>query len=321
MGVIGRWAECQEVDRLLRRERLVAVTGPGGAGKSALAGEVVRRLAWQPRPQVRLVDFAALADPALVPRWLGYTLRGCRGGRRPVVLVVETCDRVAGATVETLAEMVREEPLLHALMTSRIPVDAPARVRLDPLPFDEILRIFHLSAPRRVDEGAEPVREICELLDGLPLAAQAAARRLGRSSAEELLALLSRPERALELGNGPEHGPERHRTLGDSLRWSLRLCTPGQRLLWARCSVFPGSFTLRDAQVVCTDERLGAEAAERAFEGLRLHQLLIGGGPAVRLPRDVRTYGRQRLSALGEEQEFQRRCLQWSLRPYAEVAD
>ncbi|MEV6105765.1 hypothetical protein AB0M28_13760 [Streptomyces sp. NPDC051940] len=316
MGVIGRWAECQELDRLLRRERLVAVVGPGGIGKSALVAEVVRRLAWRPGPQVRMVDFAPVSDPALVTRWLSYALRGTRAaeGGRPVLIVAETCDRVAGAVAGTLTRMVAENPRLHAVLTSRAPVDVPSQVVLGPLEFEEILRIFHLNAPRRIDDE-EPVREICELLDGLPLAARVVAQQLTRRTAEDLLAELSRPENGLVMDAPEGSGPERHRTLADSLRWSLRLCTADERLLWARASVFPGTFTRAGAAEVCADERLPAAGVGHAFDGLRRRQFLVGRGEAVRMTRDVRAFGRQRLTALGEEREFQRRCIQWSLHP------
>lgn len=318
MGVIGRWAECGRLDTLLRDERLVAVTGPGGIGKSALVAEVVRRQASSVRRDIRWADFSALSDPALVPRWLAYSLRTSRPSRRRrVLLVVETCERAAEASAKALGTLVREQPDLHVVATSRLPLDAPAEVRLESLPIEDAVRLFEMCAPDPRGQDRETVREICELLDGLPLAIRIAARQLAHRSPEDLLAQLSRPENGLDLLDEEAGRPERQRSLRDSLAWSQRFCTVSERLLWARSSVFPGAFTAEAATEVCADERLSEGAVAEALSGLEAQQLIVtepeSGRGLFRMRREARAFGRQQLLRLGEDREFQRRCIRWSI--------
>lgn len=198
------------------------------------------------------------------------------------------------------------------------------------------------------DPGYDPVpdpetaQRICALLDSLPLALRIAAGQLGHCSSEDLLSCLSQSENALDLtAPSPSDLPKRQRTLRHSLQWSLQLCTPEERLLLARASVFPGAFSLKDALHVCTDERLLPGPLTAAFTGLTRQALVLpererrpepqpelklepvsgpGHGPAMaghntpyRMPRVTRAYGRQWLAQLGEDREFLRRCVNWSL--------
>ncbi|WP_419998270.1 hypothetical protein [Streptomyces boninensis] len=310
---------------MMETEQLVTVTGPGGVGKSALVAEAVRRLRRRNRPDLIHLDLAPVTDPELVPRWLAYGLKQINGGgRRPTLLVVDTCEHVADAAGAALRELTGERPSLRAIATSRIPTTADAAtLPLGPLDVDDAMELFRDCAPGYRDEGAgedrandDTIREICELLDGLPLAVTIAAAQLRRRTPAELLTRLAGADGALALvGGGPEV-PERQRTLRDSMWWSRRVCTPGERLLWARAAVFPGAFTQGHAIAVCADERLPEAELARAFAGLRAQGLFVpecGDGRLVAIPRAVRAYGRQQLARLGEETEFQRRCVAWSM--------
>ncbi|MFD7663143.1 ATP-binding protein [Streptomyces sp. NPDC059788] len=364
---VGRDAAAAALETRLRAQRLVTVTGPGGMGKSALAAEVAYRMAAAGRwAAVGFGDLAALDDPGLLPHHLARALRldgdparpqldalARTVGTRPVLLVVDTCERLADACAEVFARLVAECPGAHVLATSRVAPGAPdGAFPLRPLTLDAATTLFRAEARQfgAEDIGPGPAREICRLLDGLPLAVRTVAARLVRQAAADLLAGLSRPEYVLDLPAPVPGLPERLRTLRGSLRWSLRLCTPLERLLWARCSVFPSVFTAHDAGVVCGDERLPPGALAAAFAGLERHALILrereregmpgpereglpgpepepgpepvrtaasptypAPGPPFRMPRGTRAYGRQWLVELGEERELLRRCLAWSL--------
>ncbi|MFC6064817.1 ATP-binding protein [Streptomyces ochraceiscleroticus] len=333
----GRDGALTEVEDLLRRQRLVTVTGPGGVGKSALAGALARRPGLGPDAVVARTDLAPLLDPGLVPHWLAraFGMDGPAGkpqlaalaealGDTPALLVVDTCEYLAERCTEVLTALVDACPRLHVLATSRTPLRTPGLYPLPPVPLDVAAGLFTEYARQLDAEEAAPdaVRRICALLDGLPLAVRIAAGQLAHRSAADVLAGLTRAEAALDLpatAPGLPGLPARQRSLRDSLGWSLRLCTAEERLLWARLSVFPGSFELAQVLEICGDELLPPGPLVAAFTGLAWQSLIEPQpdeeeGTAFRMPRATRAYGRQRLSLSGEERELVNRFLVWTLR-------
>ena len=105
-----------------------------------------------------------------------------------------------------------------------------------------------------------------------------------------------------------------------AIGWSHELCTPAERLLWARLSVFGGPFTLRAAQDVCATSQLPDEAIEAGLALLTERSVLLalgpdGAGPRFALPVTLRVYGGQMLRRLGQEQEFEDRYRRWQQTP------
>jgi predicted ATPase len=101
-----------------------------------------------------------------------------------------------------------------------------------------------------------------------------------------------------------------------AIGWSHELCTPAERLLWARLSLFTAPFTLRDAQDVCATAQLPDEAIEAGLALLTGRSVLLttaaaDGGPRLRLPVTLRTYGRRMLRRLGQDEEFTERYRRW----------
>ncbi|MFI8998566.1 ATP-binding protein [Streptomyces sp. NPDC053542] len=332
-GLVGRDRALSEVAEVLRAERLVTVSGPGGVGKTALVAELAHRLLpgqWQ---AVGRVDLARLDGPEQLPQRLARALgreglpdRGTAEaladalGGAPALLVVDTCEYVADACAEILTGLVAACPGLRVLATSRTPMDTAGHYRLHPLPLEEAARLFEASGRQweLADAPApETVEYICSYLDGLPLAVHIAAGQLARHSPNEILTLVSRADTLLDLTIPGL--PARQRTLRDSLLSTHQLCTPAEQLLWARCTVFPGPFGLRDALEVCADERLPSEGLVSAFAGLDRRALILPQEPhgttysTYRMPWSTRAHGRQWLNRLGEEREFLQRCLTWLL--------
>ncbi|MEV0260248.1 hypothetical protein AB0I49_02730 [Streptomyces sp. NPDC050617] len=324
-ALVGRDAEAIEVEGLLREHRLVAVVGPGGVGKSALAADVARRMLPGPWAAVAATDLAGLETPGQVSHWMACALR-LRGrprlaeavGERPTLLVVDTCEHLAEECADVLVRLVNACAGMHVLLTSRVPLRTPASYPLRPLDPEAAATLFSRTARRfgaSVTPESELARRICISLDGLPLAVQLAAGGLAHRTPDELLPFVSRLRHVLDLTSPVTALPSRQRTLRASLSWSHRLCTPDERLLWARCSVFTDPFTLRDALAVCSDEWLAAGPLVTAFAGLAAQSVLTPEPPphtaSFRMPRVTRAYGRQRLELLGEEDEFERRCGAW----------
>ncbi|MFI9030801.1 ATP-binding protein [Streptomyces sp. NPDC053560] len=331
IDLIGRDTALTETGRLLRTERLVTVSGPGGVGKTALVTELARRMRPGRWEAVGWADLARLRDAKLLADRLATALLGDTSAGRPhlqalaealgdtrALLVVDTCEHLAEACAETLTELVGRCPGLHVLAAGRTPMTTYGHYPLRSLTLDETARLFELSARQwGVAEvpATETARRICAFLDGLPLAARIAAGQLTHHSAEEVLSLVSRTETVLDLA--APGLPARQRTLRDSLLRTHWLCTREERRLWARCAVFPGAFGLPDATEVCADERLPADVLATAFRGLDRHALIRPQGQQAatyRMPWSTRAHGRQWLNRLGEEPEFLRRCLAWLLR-------
>lgn len=333
-GLVGREAAVRTAVRLVREHRTVTITGPGGVGKSAVAAEAARRLRTEggergarstgtpPEPWdvIGRAELDHVQDPALLPHALARALRTegdpslpqltalARAlGDRRVLLVADTCETAAPACAEAFAALHAACPRLYTVATSRTPVATGAELQLAPLTAAETARTFEAYAP---GEG-QLALHIGPLLDGLPLAARIAAGRLARVGPGGLLAGAVDPDALLDLP-APRAGlPARQRTLRGSLDWSLRLCTPGERLLWARCSVFPGAFTAADARRVCGDARLPESGIGVALAELADRSLLLETSGGLRVSRLGRAYGRRILARLGEERELLARCLDW----------
>ncbi|AKH85121.1 hypothetical protein AA958_26110 [Streptomyces sp. CNQ-509] len=213
--------------------------------------------------------------------------------------------------------------------TRRRPWPRGATLRLEPLaPADSVTLLESLAPHALLDDDGdrEALHATCALLEGLPLAARIAASQLARHCPDRLLERISRPAGCLDLAVEEPRWPARQRSLRASLRWTHRLLTPAEQLLWARCSVFPGTFRLPDATEVCADERLPPGALPAVFRALQRQGVLVlreraGGGRVaagagerpVRMARPVRAYGMEQLVRLGEEADFQRRCLDWTM--------
>src|SRR5215472_2172960 len=164
-----------------------------------------------------------------------------------------------------------------------------------------------------VDAGnGEAVAEVCRRLDGIPLAIELAAVRLRSMSPGQMLARLEDRFGLLSLG---DRSQPRHQTLQAALGWSYDLLTEAERVLWARCSVFTGSFDLEAAEAVCSGGAIARAAVADLVDALVAKSILVlrpGGEPArYRMLDTVREYGLRQLRESGQEQALRRRHRDW----------
>ena len=224
-----------------------------------------------------------------------------RLGDAPGLLVLDNCEHVIEEAATLAARLLEEGAYVRILATSRGPLRlGEERVhRLTGLEAGGGRPLVRASGRRRrsIDRGA--VAEIVARLDGLPLAIELAAARLRSVSVTELARGLR--ERLSLLGDGPRDAPARQRTLETAIAWSYDLLAPADQRALRRLAVFPGTFDAAAAEAVVGEEVLPVLA--RLVDA----SLVAADPPRYRLLMTVRTFARERLREVGEEEETRRR--------------
>jgi predicted ATPase/class 3 adenylate cyclase len=328
---VGRAADVEAVGRLLESHRLVTLAGAGGCGKSRLAIEVAGRLAGRFPDGVRFADLATVADSThiadVVVRTLGLADDPTGAdplarlsnylAERAVLCVVDNCEHVLDASA-TLSEAILARPGRTVLLaTSREPLGVLGeQVYVVPsLDFDtDAVRLFadraaESRADFRVDDTQhETVVRICQRLDGMPLAIELAAARIGHLSPTQLLGRLDDRFGLLTSGRRVE----RHQTLAATLDWSHDLLEPTDRVALRRFAVFPASFSLEAAEAVA-----GIGDIVRSLGSLVAKSLVQvvddAGQLRYRLLETVRLYAESKLVDAGEAGECRVRHRDWVL--------
>ncbi|MBV9357557.1 MAG: AAA family ATPase, partial [Chloroflexi bacterium] len=344
-GLIGREPETQAIGSLLATERLVTLTGIGGIGKTRLALQVVADRRGAFRDGVVFVDLAPLRDPTLVASAVLRALNLPRRRRRSAVesladalrsaqalLVLDNCEHLVAACADLVHELLGEAPSIRVLATSRCPLDLPGEMawRVPPLalpgpdarvPPEELtsyaaVRLF-VERARGVAAGfqldaanAAAVADLCQQLEGIPLALQLAAAWVGTLSVQDIRARLG--DCAGLLTRGPRAVPTRHQTLRAALDWSFELLSPIERRLLRRLAVFDGTFTLDAVESIAADAELPRAEVLPLVARLADASLVAVLEPApelraYRLLTPVRQYARERLAESEPAERLQRR--------------
>jgi predicted ATPase/class 3 adenylate cyclase/DNA-binding CsgD family transcriptional regulator len=321
---VGRGAQMTDLEKLLVDNRLVTLTGAGGAGKTRLAIEIAARIAPEFGDGVWYVDLAPITHPGLVPvavaRAFGLPdqpgrstmdtlLRFVRD--RQMLVVLDNCEHLLDASAELVVALLGGAPGLTLLATSREPIGVAGEVswRVPSLSLaHEAIELF-IDRARRArpdfavdNDNAAAVGEICRRLDGMPLAIELAAARVRALSPAEILEGLH--DRFRLLTGGARTAVRRQQTLRASVDWSHAMLTEPERVLFRRLAVFLGGFDLDAAQAVAG----GGEMAR--FQVLDLLSLLVdkslvvadnsAGATRYRLLETVRQYALEKLGESGE---------------------
>ena len=336
---IGREREIAAVDDLLQSTRLVTLTGVGGAGKTRLAAEVAARVT--PRFEASAwVDLASLSDPALVAELvaatLGYREEGGRSAVQTMVhrlcecdtfVILDNCEHLVDACAEVAETLLKGCPSVRILATSREalgvpgeqawlvpPLSLPAGTTAAEVLSSEAGRLF-LERARAVrpafsldDASAPAVAQICRRLDGIPLAIELAAARVGVLAPQQIAARLDDSFKLL-ISSGRSTVP-RHRTLRETIDWSHALLDPAEAALFRRLSVFAGTFSLDAVEAICPDDGVLDVLSSLVDKSLVVMET-VGGEARYRLLETLRQYGHDRLTAADEVADLRRRHAQF----------
>jgi predicted ATPase len=347
---VGRERELSEARGLMANSRLLTLTGPGGAGKTRLASAVAFEVAAGFEDGVWWVELAPVSDPDLMPQAVATVLRIDEIPGRSLtdviaddlkgldlLLVLDNCEHLIGSCAELANTLLRACPGLKILATSREalyvageriwplpPLSYPDPHSLPPieeLENIESVRLFVERASYRLPGfaldsiNAPAVAEVCARLEGMPLAIELTAARVGTVPLSEIP---KRLDRSLGLLSSRDRtAPERLRTLMGALDWSYELLDEEEREVFRGLSVFAGGFTLDAAESVCDGGSIESREVLDLLTRLIDKSLLLvterGEEVRYRLLETIRQYALEKLQESGEEDVVRERHAKYYL--------
>jgi non-specific serine/threonine protein kinase len=348
---VGRSEEIAELTGLLAEHRLVTVTGSGGVGKTRIAVEAAGHLLGDRFPEARFVDFSPLEDGTFVASaiatafevplpeapeplpWLASRLK-----TRSLLLILDNCEHVINDAAAAAGIILRACPGITILATSRerLAIDGEHVYRLPSLPVPggvpatieeactyDAFRLF-MDRAKSSDQrfpltatSLKAVAEICQRLEGIPLALELAATRLPVLGLDTLNERLKSHFLTM---TGARDLPQRQQTMLATIEWSYELLSPQEQSLLRRLAVFRGGSTLEAAAAVCGDEAVSADAVPDVAALLVDKSLLfptIGERPRFVMLESVREFAATKLREGREFDAAARAHAQW----LATVAD
>lgn len=283
---IGREQELKEVAGLLSRSRLVTLTGSGGVGKTRFAIQVATDVLEQFPDGIWFLDLAPLSDPALVPNTLASLLGLRESGElsvtdlltnyfrfRTALVIFDNCEHLIESCAQLVHSLVTSCEGLSILATSRevLRVSGEIPYRVPSLETPTLETIFAIEVLAQIEsvrlfieratvtspgfaisqQNALVIAQICQRLDGIPLAIELAAARTNVLTAEHILKRLD--NRFNLLTSGLRSALPRHETLHAAIDWSYDLLSEQERILFRRLSVFAGGFTLNAVEAIAAE--------------------------------------------------------------------
>jgi non-specific serine/threonine protein kinase len=338
---IGREQEITQLEELVTTNRLVTLTGAGGAGKTRLAIDVASRLLDAFPDGVWLAELAALSDPRLVPQAVAQALELKEQPARPMMetlcehlaskkllLVLDNVEHLLEACARLVDEIVRRSPGVTVLVTSRerlgmtgeltyrvpsltVPEASETLTPETALRYEGVRLFVERAKLVRPDfvltaQNASCIASICARLDGIPLAIELAAPLLRSMSVDELSERLD--QRFALLTGGSRAALPRHRTLRSTIDWSYDLLTEREQAMLRRAAVFAGGWTLASAEQVCAGDGIDASDVCEQLTSLVDKSLVVtdeqAGATRYRMLETVRQYALDRLRDSGEEAQW-----------------
>jgi predicted ATPase/class 3 adenylate cyclase len=338
---LGRTAELAELKGLLAAGRLVTLVGTGGIGKTRLAIELAAELL-EDYGYVWLAELASITDRDLVAQTL-MTAIDVReqAGRSPIdalidyfapksaLVILDNCEHLVESCAILAEALLEACPKLKIIATSRehlgVPGEASWRVPSLPVPDPERLPALEQVAEsaavalfvdrataaspsfQLTNQNARLVVEVCQRLDGIPLAIELAAKRLSLLTLPQMITRLN--DRFRLLTGGGRTALPRQQTLRAAIDWSHELLAESERTLLRRASVFAGGFSLELAEEICAWAPLDAADMLDLLGTLVSKSLVVYDetGSRYRMLETIREYAVERARSAGEDGEVETR--------------
>ena len=347
---IGREIELKEIAQLLSKSRLVTLTGTGGVGKTRLAIQVVADVLERFPDGVWFLDLAPLMDPALVSTTLA-TLLGLREsgevpvidllkkffGSRTALIIFDNCEHLIEASAQVVHSLLASGKSLKILATSReaLRISGEITYRVPSLEVPKVSREDGVQTLENVEsvqlfkervaadspgflvnqENVFTIAQICQRLDGIPLAIELAAARTNVLTVEQILTRLN--DRFNLLTSGARTALPRQQTLWAAIEWSYSLLSEKERILFRRLAVFTGGWTLEAAEKICSRDGIPPQQVLDLLFQL-IHKSLISvemkdGETRYRRLEIIREFAREKLIEATEAGRIQERHLEYFL--------
>ena len=340
--MIGRDETLDLLGSMLKSHRFVTLAGPGGMGKTTVALAVAHAAAGSFEHGAHFADLALISDPAQLAGALAATLGipADSGDRltdlvdflqdKRMLIVLDTCEHLIDAVALLTEDILQRAPQIRILATSREPLRAKGEwvYRLPPLASKTAsarptaaaalgcasVQLFYeracasLDSFHLTDEIAPAIAQLCQKLDGLPLAIELAATSVERFGIQDLLTHLD--DRLHLLSRGLRTAHPRHQTLPAMLEWSYETLSELERTVFRRLAVFKGSFTVQASGVVARGPTLTAADIHQGVASLAEKSLLCADISRetvyYRLLDTTRAYAFDKLRASGEHHAIQK---------------
>lgn len=276
---IGRKRELAEIGRMLQTTRLLTLIGPGGIGKTRLALKLAKDSVDQYRNGVHFVPLASIHAPERIVQTVAdglefplsssedplHQLLGYLRHRQLMLLMDNFEHLLDGAVI--VSEILQTAPAVKVLATSRerLGLRGELTVNIEGLDLPELgaakdirahdsIELF-LSSAGRAQTGFQPSAEdlqhaaqVCQIVEGMPLAIELASAWLDTLSVAEIAAELQRDLSLLS--TAARDVPDRHRNIRAVFDHSWSLIGTAEREVFAALSIFRGGFTREAAQQV-----------------------------------------------------------------------
>jgi predicted ATPase/DNA-binding SARP family transcriptional activator len=324
----GRDAQIAQLSEMLQAgdTRLVTVTGTGGTGKTRLALEVANRMLEPFAGAVWFVPLVDLTDPELIAGAIIDSMRIPRSphaepmdqaaealNRQPSLLILDNLEQFVEDAGRLVRDLLERVPTLTCLVTSRqsLSLTAEREFALAPLmtpngsdtperlTMFESVRLFVDRAQavkpdfQVTNQNAPAVAELCDRLEGIPLAIELAAARAGVLAPSQMLLQLDK--RFDFLVGRKRDAQSRHYTLRAAIDWSYQLLPAETQQFFARLSVFRGGWTLEAAEAVC-DEPDALAQLQHLMECSLIRSQETETGMRFRMLESLREFAATKLS-------------------------
>lgn len=291
-GFVGRNEELENLKRLISSSqgksgtRLITLTGTGGCGKTRLAIQLAGELRDTFADGVWFIDLAPLTDPALIPHSIASLLGVQSQSDRALIdtladdlqskmllLIFDNCEHLVSPCAQIVESLLRACPSLQVVATTRerlnvmgevvwrvpsLSLPDPNDLTLSTLSHSDAIRLFVDRACAALPTftlnalNAPSVIQICQRLDGIPLAIELAAARIAMLTPTQIAGRLDHAFQLLTQGGSSTLS--RHQTLRATMDWSYALLSEKEQVLFRRLAVFADGFTLEAVETVCAQK-------------------------------------------------------------------